>query len=903
MTILKEPLTDGKGSYYPWLCLVVATFTAVTGLGLPLYILSWSTEHEMTAGQFLDMFHPSSELTRAVDSVQFKTALIISIAAAMPMCFESILDCAYTMIYEEERLLWYSKSLLLMAVMIPNLVLLLGNFGAFSDDAYLLATACTRVSVAGFTMAYTSQVFIKYHMKDLSRQCFQVATLGSASYLIRSYSNFANPTFLPALVYFSTALRLVAHVQFVNVIRHWYQKAHSSKEPLTYCEIVIVFKVVVTFLANGLYSIVALYFKASNDRDASSGCICMYMYIQIIYLMFVMTIPGRISRLEVSFLSIAIKERQAFIRYISHEIRTPLNTVFLGLEYVTSALKEIPSRKWDNSVEPVIDTVDDIYSSCEIALSILDDLLTFDKMEGGKMTLDLEYVNCYAFISTLLKPFNVNARNKNILLQLKYSNVSSDFKKSAHVNVDECKMGQVVRNLLSNALKFTPEGGAVTVTVSHIQANQNHSSDPYENQSVSDSLNAANKIIKLRDVLRVEVQDTGAGISLFNQTKLFGQYVQFNANKLQKGSGSGLGLWISKGITELHGGSIGGHSEGEEKGSTFYLELPVTFLINDEEELAASSSGSCSVSVSAPSTCSVSVSAPSTPSIDHIRRTRSDTTCMHRYTHEFKGLVPHRDTGSSIAKMTAESLTEGAMSHIKKAGENDPTTAYSSASPGLFKTGLRVPSGGDSMLEAGFPFLPDTADEWRGSSDAQSAEEDEACSIEKGETDDLLGEARNIQSLRREISLLTGTSPVSSRSSQKTESASASASASASLFGLSEMLTRSIRGGIPDLSTSRKDSPDFLSSAHPFMVTSVPFIHSISSSRNSSSKYHSRFTSMSNSPRLGNSGSSTPVSTGLSTPYLHSPHSSPRGSGRSDYSSHAVISTFILILPVLLTGQ
>lgn len=910
MTILKEPLTDGKGSYYPWLCLVVATFTVVAGLGLPLYFLSWSTEHEMTAGQFLDMFHPSSELTRAVDSVQFKTALIISIAAAMPMCFESILDCAYSMIYEEERLLWYSKSLLLMAVMIPNLVLLLGNFGAFSDDAYLLATACTRVSVAGFTMAYTSQVFIKHHMKDLSRQCLQVATLGSASYLIRSYSNFANPTFLPALVYFSTALRFVAHVQFANVIRHWYQRAHSSKEPLSCCEIVVVVKVIVTFLANGLYSIVALYYKASNDRDASSECICMYMYIQIIYIMFVMTIPGRISRLEVSFLSRAIKERQAFIRYISHEIRTPLNTVFLGLEYVTSALKEIPSRKWDNSVEPVIDTVDDIYSSCEIALSILDDLLTFDKMEGGKMTLDLEYVNCYTFISTLLKPFNVNARNKNILLQLKYSNVSADFKKSAHVNIDGCKMGQVVRNLISNALKFTPEGGAVTVTVSHIQTN--HSSDPHQNLSVSDSINAANKIIKLRDVLRVEVQDTGAGISLFNQTKLFGQYVQFNANKLQKGSGSGLGLWISKGITELHGGSIGGHSEGEEKGSTFYLELPVTFLINDDEEPAASSSGSCSVSVSAPSTCSVSVSAPSTPSIDHIRRTRSDTTCMHRYTHEFKGLVPRRDrdreTGSAIAKMTAESLTEGAMSHIKKAGENDPTSTYSSASPGLFKTGLRVPSGGDSMLEAGFPFLPDTADEWRGSSDAQSAGGDEAFSIEKGETDDLLGEARNVQSLRREISLLTGTSPMSSRSSQKTESASASASASASLFGLSEMLTRSIRGGIPDLSTSRKDSPDFLSSAHPFMVTSVPFIHSISSSRNSSSKYQSRFTSMSNSPRLGNSGSSTPVSTGLSTPHLNSPHSSPRGSGRSNrlfyslYFIHANISTFILYTPLLLIG-
>jgi CheY-like chemotaxis protein len=447
-----------------------------------------------------------------------------------------------------------------------------------------------------------------------------------------------------------------------------------------------------------------------------------------------------------------------------------------------------------------------------------------------------------------------------------------DFIRNAHINVDECKMGQVVRNLISNALKFTPDGGAVTVTMLHVQANNHFDS---HNQLNSDSLpslwpfinnlTAASKLPPLRDMLRVEVQDTGAGISHFNQTKLFGQYVQFNANKLQKGSGSGLGLWISKGITELHGGSIGGHSDGEERGSTFFIELPVTFLIDDDEELAASNSGGCSVST------------PSTPSIDHIRRTRNDAKRMQQYTNDFKGLMPQNEIGSSMSRMTAESLTEGAMSHIKRAGDSDVTAPYSSATPGLSKISLRVPSGGDSTLESGFSYLPNKVDKWRGSSETQSAVEDEGSINEKGETDDLLGEARKIQSLRREISLISGASSVSSRSSQKTESASASGS----LFGLSEMLTRSIRGGISESSTSRKDSPDFLSSVHPFMVTSMPNIHSVSSSRNSSSKFHSRFTSMSNSPRLGNSGSSTPVtiSTGLSTPYLHSPHSSPRGSG------------------------
>lgn len=107
-------------------------------------------------------------------------------------------------------------------------------------------------------------------------------------------------------------------------------------------------------------------------------------------------------------------------------------------------------------------------------------------------------------------------------------------------------MSQVFRNLLSNAMKFTPAGGFIEVR------------------------------IQVRDEeLRVEVQDSGPGISPANQRRLFGEIVQFNAKTLQGGGGSGLGLWISKRIIDLHGGSIGVFSEGEGKGSTFFFTLPL----------------------------------------------------------------------------------------------------------------------------------------------------------------------------------------------------------------------------------------------------------------------------------------------------------------------------------------
>ena len=114
-------------------------------------------------------------------------------------------------------------------------------------------------------------------------------------------------------------------------------------------------------------------------------------------------------------------------------------------------------------------------------------------------------------------------------------------------------MSQVLRNLLSNALKFTPAGGVVTVRVNIVH-----------------------------DDLFVEVEDTGAGICPANIDKLFHNVMQFNANTLQGGGGTGLGLWISKKIIDLHGGTIGVRSAGEGLGSTFYFTLPIIERESDE---------------------------------------------------------------------------------------------------------------------------------------------------------------------------------------------------------------------------------------------------------------------------------------------------------------------------------
>ena len=107
-------------------------------------------------------------------------------------------------------------------------------------------------------------------------------------------------------------------------------------------------------------------------------------------------------------------------------------------------------------------------------------------------------------------------------------------------------MAQVLRNLLSNAIKFTPIEGTVEVAI-----------DARD------------------DRLEVRVRDSGVGISSDNQARLFNEVVQFYAKAQQAVGGSGLGLWISRKIMDMHGGSIAVHSEGEGKGAVFLISLPM----------------------------------------------------------------------------------------------------------------------------------------------------------------------------------------------------------------------------------------------------------------------------------------------------------------------------------------
>eukprot|EP01038_Epipyxis_sp_PR26KG_P006711 gene6711-9204_t len=296
-----------------------------------------------------------------------------------------------------------------------------------------------------------------------------------------------------------------------------------------------------------------------------------------------------------------LQTRLNLIRYVSHEMRTPLNTAILGLKFVedeftkitdaldrdnnnnnsnndyksdninTSCNPEVKEkRKIDkvlttNMAAELLDTIKVITDAADVTCNTLNDLLTFDKIDEQKIEIEVDTLKPLIFFSEALKSFQLNAKQSNIQLTFVCEECEDDplWESKYIIQADKFKLNQVIRNLLSNAIKFTPRNGQIKLVLSKIE-NYSQSNIP--------------KTEETQNLLRIQVIDTGYGISKENQKRLFGQYVQFNASAMQKGGGSGLGLWISKSIVEMHGGFIKATSEGENKGTTFQIELPLIMI-------------------------------------------------------------------------------------------------------------------------------------------------------------------------------------------------------------------------------------------------------------------------------------------------------------------------------------
>ncbi|MBD5096395.1 MAG: response regulator [Lachnospiraceae bacterium] len=231
----------------------------------------------------------------------------------------------------------------------------------------------------------------------------------------------------------------------------------------------------------------------------------------------------------------AYKTQAEFLANMSHEIRTPINGI-LGMLQLTLMAEDLQADYRDNLLTAK--------NCADTLLRLINDILDISKLEAGKYNLKEEIFDIRSAIEETVAAQVPIATNKGLALDCAFGNNIPKLVKG-----DGQRIQQILNCLLSNALKFTPEG-SVRVKIAAID-------------TATDSIN-----------IRIAVADSGIGISEKNMDKLFIRFSQVDASDTRKFGGSGLGLVISKQICELMGGTITVQSK-EGIGSTFIAEIPL----------------------------------------------------------------------------------------------------------------------------------------------------------------------------------------------------------------------------------------------------------------------------------------------------------------------------------------
>jgi signal transduction histidine kinase/CheY-like chemotaxis protein len=249
------------------------------------------------------------------------------------------------------------------------------------------------------------------------------------------------------------------------------------------------------------------------------------------------------------FLANAIKEpsraKDHFLANMSHEIRTPLN----GIIGFTNILKESELKEDQREFLNIIE------ESSDNLINIVNDILDFSKATSGKVEFENISFNVMSKFEATVDSYAAKAAQKDIEL-----NLFIDPSLPSHLMGDATKISQIIINLLSNAIKFTDEGGGVDVRME--------------------------KVSQIDDLvtLKFSVKDTGIGIPIEQQNKIFDEFSQADASTSRKFGGTGLGLTISSKFVSLMGGRLEVQSQKDE-GATFFFSINLQKPIEAKERV------------------------------------------------------------------------------------------------------------------------------------------------------------------------------------------------------------------------------------------------------------------------------------------------------------------------------
>ena len=223
--------------------------------------------------------------------------------------------------------------------------------------------------------------------------------------------------------------------------------------------------------------------------------------------------------------------KDEFVATVSHELRTPLNAI-VGWVHVL--------QQGTGDDKTVARGLDVIARNARMQTQLISDLLDMSGILSGKIRLDVQAVDVEPVIDAALETIRSSAEEKRIVLERRVEPLPP-------VVGDPARLQQVIWNLLSNAVKFTPEGGRVTLVMHRVGSH-----------------------------VEIVVTDTGIGIRAEFLGHLFERFRQSDSSVTRRYGGLGIGLSIVKQLVELHGGSVTAESDGEGKGASFRVRLPIS---------------------------------------------------------------------------------------------------------------------------------------------------------------------------------------------------------------------------------------------------------------------------------------------------------------------------------------
>ncbi|WP_431151009.1 response regulator [Acidovorax facilis] len=270
-------------------------------------------------------------------------------------------------------------------------------------------------------------------------------------------------------------------------------------------------------------------------------------------------------------LELASQYKSEFLANMSHELRTPLNSTLI-------LAKLLSDNKPGNLSAEQVKYAQTIYAAGNDLLALINDILDLSKIEAGQATVSVETVTLSKALQTLIDPLRPLAQEKGLTLT---ATVAPDA--PAMLDTDPQRLGQVLKNLLSNALKFTEKGSVAL----HVSRNPD-------------------------DTLSFAVKDTGIGIPAHQQELIFEAFRQADGSTHRKYGGTGLGLSISRDLAQLLGGSIHVHSTPGE-GSVFILVLPQKLVPSSPEAAPATPLAAPAPAHTAAPVVAPAASAPASP--------------------------------------------------------------------------------------------------------------------------------------------------------------------------------------------------------------------------------------------------------------------------------------------------